>query len=188
MNKKGNTHFKQTDERIVACVLNLLDHKALRRITVAEICRTLNLNRSTFYAHFLDVDDVIEKTASAYYEEILDILGHDVPKWSREKALALLGFIQKHQAFYSRYFRLGRQLHIPDALIAAGLKSREEKTQTAPPKDVSAAASYYIGMMQASYNAVIREWLARDCRETPAWVCDMMLKCADSFGDLEGTP
>lgn len=186
MNKKGNAQYQQTHRRIVGCVLDLLDRKPLRQITVAEICRTLGLNRSTFYDHFLDVYDVIDRTAAAYGEQVLDILGRDVPQMSRERASALLAFIQKHQNFYTHYYRLGRELAIPAPLIAAGLKFR--KHPAAFWRDTPAAMAYYTALMKASYNAVIRQWLARGCKETPEWVCDMMLKCADSFGDLEGTP
>ncbi|MCH4071816.1 TetR/AcrR family transcriptional regulator [Pseudoramibacter sp.] len=188
MNKKGNAQYQQTHRRIVGCVLDLLDRKPLRQITVAEICRSLGLNRSTFYDHFLDVYDVIDRTAAAYDGEILDILGRDVPRMSRERASALLAFIQKRQNFYAHYYRLGRELAIPDALIEAGLDARVKPGVPSYWRDTPAAMAYYTALMKASYNAVIRQWLARGCKETPEWVCDMMLKCADSFGDLEGTP
>ena len=61
MNIKENQQYWQTHQKIKDTVMELLQQKNLKQITVAEICRTVHINRSTFYEHFLDTHDVIEK-------------------------------------------------------------------------------------------------------------------------------
>ncbi len=40
-------------------LLELLQSKALSKITITEICEKANLNRSTFYAHYVEVGDLL---------------------------------------------------------------------------------------------------------------------------------
>ncbi len=42
--------------------LELLGKKPLTKITVTELCQTAQINRATFYKHYLDIPDLLEKT------------------------------------------------------------------------------------------------------------------------------
>ena len=41
--------------------LSLLQEKPVEKITVTQLCAKADINRSTFYAHYLDVYDLKEK-------------------------------------------------------------------------------------------------------------------------------
>ena len=49
--------------------LKLLAHKPVRRITVRELCESAGINRGTFYAHYLDVYDLLEQIENELLEE-----------------------------------------------------------------------------------------------------------------------
>ncbi|MGN1024586.1 MAG: TetR/AcrR family transcriptional regulator [Lachnospiraceae bacterium] len=61
-------------ERIRAVFLELLTDRPLGRITVTQICREAGINRTTFYKHYLDVFDLMDKTEqdllSSYQEAV----------------------------------------------------------------------------------------------------------------------
>ena len=40
--------------------LELLGKKPLTKITVTELCQTSQINRATFYKHYLDIPDLLE--------------------------------------------------------------------------------------------------------------------------------
>ena len=60
MNQKRNQGYQRTHESIQNCLYERLKKKSIRQITVGEICQAVEINRSTFYAHFKDVYDVLE--------------------------------------------------------------------------------------------------------------------------------
>ena len=75
-------------EALVSLVLD--QHE--RKPTVAQICRLADINRSTFYAHYDNLDDLEEKLLEAYldgYAEWLrnalqeDFLGNPLPQLTR---------------------------------------------------------------------------------------------------------
>lgn len=59
---------KQTDELIVRTFLEIMQKKTLNKITVKEICDKAQINRTTFYKHYLDVYDLNEKIEKGLFE------------------------------------------------------------------------------------------------------------------------
>lgn len=58
-----------TKRMIRESFLKLLAHKPVRRITVRELCESAGINRGTFYAHYLDVYDLLEQIENELLEE-----------------------------------------------------------------------------------------------------------------------
>ena len=59
--KKNDRRTEKTRKGIKAALVTYLAQKELSRITVREISETADINRATFYAHYLDVYDLYEK-------------------------------------------------------------------------------------------------------------------------------
>lgn len=61
-------------ERIREVFLKLLADRPTSRITVTQICREAGINRTTFYKHYVDVFDLLDKTEqdllSSYQEAV----------------------------------------------------------------------------------------------------------------------
>jgi len=55
-----------TRHKIMDCFWELFVQKSIDKITVSEITTKLNINRSTFYAHFKDVYDVLDQLENRY--------------------------------------------------------------------------------------------------------------------------
>ena len=58
--KKLDRRTRYTRQLIRETLLELMEEKGFRRATVTEVCRRAELNRGTFYLHYLDLDDVLD--------------------------------------------------------------------------------------------------------------------------------
>ena len=56
--------------------LELLEEKPIYKITVTELCRRSQINRATFYKHYLDVPDLLEKLEERLFDQIRAALGN----------------------------------------------------------------------------------------------------------------
>lgn len=65
---KTDARVRYTRARIRDAFLQCLKEKPVNRITVKEVCERAEINRATFYAHYTDVYDLLEKLE----EETLD--------------------------------------------------------------------------------------------------------------------
>ena len=65
--KERNRNALRSQRLICEAFVELTRERGKGRITVADVCRTADVNRSTFYAHYDNVDDLQEKI----YDETL---------------------------------------------------------------------------------------------------------------------
>ena len=61
MNTVNNKRRRESVEKIEKAFVQLLQTADLKNITVSDICKETGLNRSTFYANFLDIYDLADK-------------------------------------------------------------------------------------------------------------------------------
>ncbi len=55
---------RKTRRQLRECLITLLKEKKVQDITVRELTDMADLNRGTFYLHYKDVFDLLEKTSS----------------------------------------------------------------------------------------------------------------------------
>lgn len=71
---------RRTRKQLRECLVTLLKQKKVQDITVRELTELADLNRGTFYLHYKDVFDLLEKTES----ELLDDFNQLVMKHDAE--------------------------------------------------------------------------------------------------------
>lgn len=80
------------EERLVEALLAVAGHTPWARVTVAALCREAGVHRSTFYAHFESVDDVLTRGLPSWFDG-----------WVGPDGLAkALGHVAEHRDFYAR--------------------------------------------------------------------------------------
>lgn len=74
MNTSGdnNRSVRFTKNRIRTAFFELMKSKSVQKITVAEIVRTADLSRATFYLHYTDIYDLLKQTEDSIIIQVLD--------------------------------------------------------------------------------------------------------------------
>ena len=70
MDGKENRKIKYTKMVIRESLFELLALKQLKQITVKELCELADINRGTFYSHYTDIYDLVEKLEDELIENI----------------------------------------------------------------------------------------------------------------------
>lgn len=55
MNMKNNKRKRESMQKIEPVLVEFLQTKELNQISVSDICKKAGLNRSTFYANYIDI-------------------------------------------------------------------------------------------------------------------------------------
>ena len=158
MNTKNNRRRRESVEKIEKAFVQLLQEQELKKITVSDICAMTGLNRSTFYANFLDIYDLADKLRHILEEEFTALFaGYDTAK-EDNGALKMFTHIKENQLFYNTYFKLcydeSHKIYTYDL-------SQAERSQ------VGENIKYHIEFFRSGINAIIKMWLADGCKETP---------------------
>ena len=61
---------QRTEDAIKDALLTLLQERSLRDLSVTEVARKAQVSRSTFYAHFNNLDEVREHVVRDYFESL----------------------------------------------------------------------------------------------------------------------
>ncbi len=158
MNTKNNKRRQATKERIERVFIELLQTKEISQITVSDICKQTELNRSTFYANYIDIYDLADKIRDRLEEEVNALYENDIAYNCGLDYLKLFRHIRDNPIFYLTYFKLGYDsAHTVDPASI----SRHQVGFPAEHLD------YHIEFHKAGLNAIIKKWLAGGCRETP---------------------
>lgn len=65
-----STKEKRSKEYIEGAFLQLLQRKPIEKISVTELCQRAGVNRSTFYAHYLDVYDLMDRVTESFVHRL----------------------------------------------------------------------------------------------------------------------
>ena len=101
---------RKTRRQLRECLISLLKEKKVQDITVRELTDMADLNRGTFYLHYKDVFDLLEKTeaepVSYTHLSVIHQVGHQ-----KGKLAALFGYIRQHGLSAGQKLHQGPHVH-----------------------------------------------------------------------------
>ena len=165
MNVKNNKRRRESQEKIEKAFIELLQTRKIKDITVSDLIKTAELNRSTFYANYLDIYDLADKTRENLEKEFSDLFADYDYFHERTGALKMFKHIKENQIFYKTYFKL---CYDDKHLISIYDARRAEK------EHINRNLKYHIEFFRNGLNAIIKMWLAGGCAESPEEMAEVL--------------
>ena len=167
MNTPNNKRRKNSQEKIERAFVHFLQTKEINEISVTNICKEAKLNRSTFYANYLDVYDLAEKIVKKIENDVFMLYQEErETKNNTNDFLKLFRHIKENQIFYKTYFKLNRDKHFIIQQYDTNLSKLMYEDKF---------IDYHIEFFMAGLNAIVKKWLNNDCKESPEEI-DHILK------------
>lgn len=169
MNTKNNQRFLATEQIIESVFQQLLQEKTIDKITVSEICRLAHINRASFYLHYTDVYDLLEKMEKKISDQMLQIF--TAPDQNRKSIgdsfIQLFYFVKEHRDFYQIYLKHAPTLRLMDHFLDE--RYQKQGLLVAHNLGISSYSevAYHHTFFSHGLTAMIKMWLANGCKETP---------------------
>lgn len=163
MNVKNNKRRKESRAKIEAVFLDLIQEKELNQISVSEICKKSGLNRTTFYANYVDIYDLantIRKTLEENY-----FYNYFEPNQNYDFFLNLFHHIKENQLLYKTYFKLGYDNNYKIIGYSKELALKHFNNKF---------IEYHCEFFRSGITAIIKMWLNNGCKETPEEICEII--------------
>ena len=74
-NNKQDLRFQKADQKIIVAFIILVRSKGFNKLTVSDITKEAQINRSTFYAHYIDKYDLLNKLELKVLQHTYEIMG-----------------------------------------------------------------------------------------------------------------
>ena len=109
MTTSGETKILHTKECIRNALIQMLIHTDIDRITIKELCRISNINRTTFYKYYGSQYDVLNEIAAIYTNKTSSLLMNDLNNGRKieENLISALEFIRDNAGFFSLFLNKG---------------------------------------------------------------------------------
>lgn len=165
MNTKNNKRKKESVKKIQDAFLKLIQTKELKEISVSEICEITKLNRSTFYANFIDIYDLADRIKHNLELEVKNIL---TESFSLQKnSLNLFRHIKDNQVLYKTFFKLNydasyKNINFYDITLANFYFNDNN-------------IEYHIEFFKGGFNALVKKWLDEGCIKSPEEINEILI-------------
>ena len=166
MNTLNNKKRKKSQEQIEKIFLQLIQRKNIDEISVSTICEMAKLNRSTFYANYIDIYDLAEKIRKNMEIEFAQIQLSNNAKQNYDGYLNMFRYIKDNQIFFKTYFKLES--------ISMNLPT-QYNIQLAEKYYNNKYIDYHIEFFRAGLNAIIKKWLNNGCKESPEEINEIII-------------
>ena len=188
MNKNESKYFKSA-EKMHTALIALLDKKDFELITVKEICDTAGVNRSTFYLHYDNINDLLSEAVEAVYKNFLGHFGDlntegisTAEKNGDELFLVTPKYLMPYLEFVEENQKLFYLMYEKNEMMGAE-KMYETWFKTifgpiltkfkVPDKEQPFIMIFYLkGII-----GVVTEWVRKGCTETTDEIISIIQKC-----------
>lgn len=154
--------------------LELLGEKPVSKITVTELCEKAQINRATFYKHYLDISDLLEKLEEALFDQIRTSFGSEKIKL-KEFLIRMMHHTKENQ---TRYLALGGDNGDPNLMTKTFLVCYESAyplvEQNMPGMKESERQMLYHFLSQGA-GGILTWWIKNGMREQPEDVAQFIL-------------
>lgn len=193
MNKSESKYFN-TAIKMDKALLSLLEKKDFEYITIKEICKEADVNRSTFYLHYENTADLLEETLQynvqhflTYFESLEDIMSkvNDLPLEKlvlvREEYLKpYLKYIKENKRLVQTVMRQNKTFDSNGAyesMIKHVFNPIMERFYIVEKERKYIVAFYIKGIF-----AIVEEWLKNDCQDSIEEILDIIAQCIFNKG------
>ena len=159
MNTPNNKRKREYMERIEKVFIELLQTKELNEISVSDICKRAGLNRTTFYANYIDIYGLADAIRDKLENEVSGLYKDEITqRFNSHDYLKLFRHIKDHQIYYQTYFKLGYDNNFKIFRYDTGLAREHFQNRF---------IEYHMEFFKAGITQIIKLWLKNGCKESP---------------------
>lgn len=152
----------------------LLQQKPISKITVTELCEKAQINRATFYKHYLDVPDLLEKIEEELFRQIREAFSAKQVE-VKSFLLEMLNYTYREK---ERFFALGGENGDPNLMVKTFLVCYESAypllAQNLPHMKDDERKMLYHFLSQGA-GGVLTWWVRDGMRISPEEVAQFVL-------------
>ena len=184
---KSEAKFFNTAVKMNNALIALLEHKEFKDISIMDICSQAGVNRSTFYAHYSNLYDLLKETQERAVSDFVTSFGGaqitDFSKMTAEELIFItpqylvpyLSFIKKNRRLYEVYnnsnaFPIG---DMDKQLIENIFVPIYAKNGVTDRRVVEYMSHYFI----SGVTAITMEWVKRGCEDDILFMCEVISIC-----------
>lgn len=173
MNTKNNQRYKDSADKIETTFLTLILKQKYEDIQISDLCKKAGINRSTFYAHYKDINELVVSIEAKFEKGIASILDYGL-KLDLDSFIEMFNFVKEYRFFYKAFLSIPYRSIRDTGIKEDVLKHLKENKKTT--KYDETYIFYRTSFFSAGIKEIFRLWLNRDCKESPEEMAKLIIK------------
>ena len=170
MNISYNQRFYTTEEKIEKALFSLLHIREYNDVSIKEICYEAGINRSSFYAHYQDINDLMIKTERKMSNQISKIF-YPISKFDNTKFEKMFQFLMDNKDFYLAYLKTNQQAFMEREDFLDFVNKAQNSANFSREKDLVFHMAFFAGGIKA----VSKMWMMTGCKQTPKEMANIIM-------------
>jgi len=169
--KKEDRRVRRTKKMLIQALMQLMQEKQVKEITVRELTDLADMNRGTFYLYYRDIYDMLEKLEDSMFEALDSIAAMHETDAARQETKPILLDVFRFVEENREIVRVLLSPHGDMKFLHRLYEVIREKCLTVFP-DAAAAQQekeadfdYRFSFVIYGAAGLIRAWVNRDCEE-----------------------
>lgn len=187
MNKSESKYFN-TSRLMNQALLKLLEEKEFEYITIKELCQKAGVNRSTFYLHYENKNDLLVESLDYMLEKFYDHYNDEKFNLNIIKSLdnnALILIKPKYIIPYLEFIKANKKLFLvatnnPALFDVYKTFKKMYKDIFSPILDkynvLENEKKYILAFYLNGLHSIIIEWIKTDCKDSIDYICSLFIK------------
>lgn len=187
MNKSESKYFN-TSRLMNQALLKLLEEKEFEYITIKELCQKAGVNRSTFYLHYENMNDLLVESIDYMLQKFYDHYNDEKFNLNIIKSLDnndLILIKPKYIIPYLEFVKANKKLFLVatnNPVLFDVYKTFEKmyKDIFSPILDkynvLENEKKYILAFYLNGLHSIIIEWIKTDCKDSIDYICSLFIK------------
>ena len=174
---KSDPRVRYTQMVIQNAFGELLRQKPFSKITVREICDKAEINRSTFYKHYQDCYDLLDKMKDETLQRFDEMLAGMKDRGVMATMTAILQTLKDNAALFRALRRQGGEHSFTNQLAGHCFDYMDIQISIHPALGWNETQKRIVfSYLTGGAAAIIEYWLQNGCKEPPEQIADMTLE------------
>ncbi|UPQ85163.1 TetR/AcrR family transcriptional regulator [Ignavigranum ruoffiae] len=178
----------KTKEKIKQVLIKLVKEKGLANVTVSDIAREAQINRGTFYLHYIDKFDLIEKLETEAINDLSAILLAEPEKEALTSPIELfpyslilqtMYYIKDNYAFIATMTQQGHNQEFMEQfknILKQLIQQKLDRHHIQLANVSGLSVEYADEILSSSILAIVTLWVRRELKETPEEIAEMIVQ------------
>lgn len=171
MNTNFNQRYFSTEEKIQKAFFSLLKFRKYNDISIKEICYEAGINRSSFYAHYQDINHLMTCIEQNLSKSMMKIFSPE-REWDESVFVEMFEFLLKNKDFYVAYLSTNEQMFMEKNDFTTFIKTI--KTHGIADKFDPNEKIYHMAFFAGGIKAMSKSWLNTGCKESPSQMAKIL--------------
>ncbi|MFF2480936.1 TetR/AcrR family transcriptional regulator [Paenibacillus sp. NPDC058071] len=152
----------KTQEALQTAVLQLMTEKSFEKITIQDLSDKANVSRGTFYLHYRDKYDLLDKLIDTHIEELRErckgVANLDFPS----AILTWTEYFNQHYSFFSLMLASKGATYFKNQFYNLLVEEFSDKFNTSEGKNKDFNTDLIISFLASAYAGVVEWWFTNE--------------------------